>query len=274
MTNVTLWKLDNEIRLERIVMHSKTSRDWWKFGLITPNHRAWPRVHKTYRKNGTKGWGYETGRWWDANRLSSVLCGRAEKCRRRGVHKIATTGGRTHRLYAQIKRRRRQICRRAFFRVRMTLGLGPVSRARQTWRTLDGNGVASGPPDGDANAIGPTCTRVGFSYLSKVLFQIVGVQIDVHAVGHFCHVIPVAALGDREPRRQHGCTHQSAIVAFGWGARGAEIFVVYKGRCRRLTGIVDWGDGGTYSVCGRVIKNYPSLRKDRSIENRLYFGED
>lgn len=25
------------------------------------------------------------------------------------------------------------------------------------------------------------------SYLSKVLFQIVGVQIDVHAVGHFCH---------------------------------------------------------------------------------------
>jgi len=32
------------------------------------------------------------------------------------------------------------------------------------------------------------------SYLGEVLFQIVGIQIDVHAVSHFCHVIRSSGL--------------------------------------------------------------------------------
>lgn len=82
------------------------------------------------------------------------------------------------------------------------------------------------------------------SYLGKVLFQIVGVQINVHAVGHFCHVIRSSRLQRTSSTTAATLTHTDArhidcagaeLENFGGGGvgrRAKRFSVVYEGRRR------------------------------------------
>lgn len=98
-------------------------------------------------------------------------------------------------------------------------------------------------------------------YLSKVLFQIVGVQIDIHTVRHFSHITRCRALRFQDPlrrqrRQEHAHTHthtKTHTHADRFSGKGD--FVVYKGRrwavCRS-------GRGLMHGACNRDQNGYRS----------------